>query len=273
MGKTMTIKNISIGILLGLYGGGAALANPTGANVVHGSASISANGNLLQVTNSPNAIIDWQSFSIANGETTQFIQQNAQSSVLNRVVGNNLSEIHGTLSSNGRVFLINQAGIVFGENALIDTAGLLASSLDITNEDFLAGKLHFSGDDAGSVINRGVIAAGPSGEVVLIAPQIENSGVITVQDGALILAAGESVTLSSWDLDGVEFEVQAPDNEILNLGQLVADRGAVGLFAGSIRHEGTIEANSLSLDAAGSLKPGCAVRTAPKKVKASRKSI
>jgi len=253
MGKTMNIKNISLGILLGLYGGGAALANPTGANIVHGSASISANGDLLQITNSPNAIINWQSFSIANGETTQFIQQNAQSAVLNRVVGNNLSEIHGTLSSNGRVFLINQAGIVFGENALVDTAGLLASSLNISNEDFLSGNMHFEGDSAGSVINRGVIAAGPSGEVVLIAPQIENSGVITVQEGSLILAAGESVTLSSWDLDGVEFEVQAPENEILNLGQLVADKGAVGLFAGSIRNEGTIEANSLSLDAAGNI--------------------
>ncbi len=254
MGKIMNVKSIAIGIALGMYGSGAAFANPTGAHVVHGSASFhSPNADTLQITNTPNAIINWQDFSIGHGELTEFIQQSAQSAVLNRVVGNNLSEIHGTLSSNGRVFLINQAGIVLGENALVDTAGLLASSLDISNADFLAGDFHFAGTDAGAVINRGVIAAGPGGEVVLIAPQIENSGAIRVQDGALILAAGESVTLTSWDLDGVEFEVQAPDNQVLNLGELIAEQGAVGLFAGSIRHEGIVEANGLSVDAAGNI--------------------
>lgn len=248
------LKSVSLGVLLGLYGTGAAYANPTGANVVHGSVSFHApNAQTLQITNSPNAIINWQDFSIDAGETTQFIQQGANSAVLNRVVGDNLSQIHGSLLSNGRVFLINQAGIVFGESASIDTAGLVASTLNITDQDFLDGNFHFESESAGSVINRGVIAAGPGGEVVFIAPQIENSGSITVEDGALILAAGESVTLSSWDLEGVEFEVQAPDNSVLNLGELVAEQGAVGLFAGSIRNEGVIEANSLSVDAEGNI--------------------
>lgn len=248
------IKSVGIGVILGVYTGGAALANPTGAEVVHGDVSISAPDPFtLEITNSPSAIINWQDFSIGEGEITRFIQQNSDSAVLNQVVGNNLSEIYGTLSSNGRVFLINPNGIVFGESAIIDTAGLIASSLNLDNQDFLDGKFNFSGENAGAVINRGVIAAGPGGEVVLIAPQIENTGSIQVQDGQLILAAGESVTLTSWDLDGVEFEVQAPDNNILNLGQLIAEKGAVGLFAGSIQHEGVIAANSLSVDEAGNI--------------------
>lgn len=254
MAKLLKIQSVGFGVLIGLYGAGAAYANPTGAQVVHGSAAFATpNANTLQITNTPNAIINWQDFSINQGEVTEFIQQNAQSAVLNRVVGNNLSEIHGSLLSNGRVFLINQAGIVFGEDALIDTAGLVASSLNISNEDFLNGHFHFEGDNAGAVINRGVIAAGPKGEVVLIAPQVENSGAIRVKNGSLILAAGESITLSSWELEGIEFEVQAPDNEVINLGELVAEKGAVGLFAGSIKNAGTVSANSISTDAAGNI--------------------
>ena len=98
-------------------------ANPTGASVVSGQVSITTNGNLVQVTNSPGSIINWQGFSIGANEITRFIQQSASSTVLNRVVGVNPSVILGTLQSNGRVMLINSNGIVFGAGATIDTAG------------------------------------------------------------------------------------------------------------------------------------------------------
>src|ERR1700752_3387897 len=101
-----------------------ALANPTGANVVRGTAAIHQAGNLLQITNSPNAILNWQQFSIGAGETTRFIQQSPASAVLNRVVGGDPSRILGMLESNGRVFLINPNGIVFGAGSRVDVAGL-----------------------------------------------------------------------------------------------------------------------------------------------------
>src|SRR5262245_44660417 len=80
-----------------------ALANPTGANVVRGTAAIHQAGNLLQITNSPNAIINWQSFSIGANEVTRFLQQSSSSAVLNRVTTQNPSTIPGALQSNGRV--------------------------------------------------------------------------------------------------------------------------------------------------------------------------
>ena len=109
-------------------------ANPTGASIVSGQVSIdtTTTPHKTTITNSPNAIINWQNFSIAQNETTQFIQQSSQSAVLNRVVGQNPSQILGQLYSNGKVFLINPNGIVFGQGATVDVQGLIASSLNLS---------------------------------------------------------------------------------------------------------------------------------------------
>ena len=83
------------------------LANPSGAQVVNGQAVLQTQGSRLTVTNTPGAIINWQSFSVGAGETTYFQQQSATSAVLNRVQAQNpslKSQIDGTLGSNGRVF-------------------------------------------------------------------------------------------------------------------------------------------------------------------------
>src|SRR5687767_11299255 len=124
----------------------SALGNPTGAQVIQGTVTMARpNAQTLNVTNSPGSIIHWQGFSIGANETTRFIQQNAASTVLNRVVGADISQIYGQLVSNGRVFLINPAGIIVGAGATIDTAGFVGSALNMTNRDFLAGNLKFQG--------------------------------------------------------------------------------------------------------------------------------
>jgi filamentous hemagglutinin family protein len=96
-------------------------------------------GKVLTVTNSPGAIINWQKFNIQAGETTHFAQTSASSSVLNRVL-NDPTVIYGTLSSNGRVWLVNPAGIMVGPGGKVDVAGFVASTLNISNADFLAGR-------------------------------------------------------------------------------------------------------------------------------------
>jgi filamentous hemagglutinin family protein len=121
----------------------SAQANPIGAQIVNGTANINQNGNLLTITNSPNAIINWQGFSIGSGETTNIIQQSVNSSILNRVIGADPSALLGTMTSNGKVFLINPAGIMVGQGARIDVGGLVASTLNLSNANFLAGKLNF----------------------------------------------------------------------------------------------------------------------------------
>ena len=115
-----------LGLQLGLLSACAAQANPQTPQVVHGSATFSnPTANTLQVTNTPNAVINWQSFSIGVAETTKFVQQSANSAVLNRVTGVNPSENLGQLQSNGQVYLINPNGLVFGANAVVDTAGFI----------------------------------------------------------------------------------------------------------------------------------------------------
>lgn len=228
-------------------------ANPTGPQVVNGTAAFQRPDNrTLSITNTPGTIINWQGFSIGTGELTRFIQQSSSSAVLNRVVGADISQIHGQLLSNGRVFLINPSGIVIGPGATIDTAGFVASTLNMLDGDFLAGKLKFQGDaGAGSIINQGWIRTGYGGHVILVAPQIENSGLIHAPGGEILLAAGKKLTITSLDLEGVQFEVQALTDSVLNIGKLLADGGAVGVFAGSLRHSGEIRANALVYDEAG----------------------
>ncbi|HOD99243.1 MAG TPA: filamentous hemagglutinin N-terminal domain-containing protein, partial [Syntrophales bacterium] len=101
-------------IALFFFSANLAFANPYGPQVVNGNVTFQNQGNTLTVTNSPNSIINWQGFSIGANELTRFVQQHSLSAVLNRVVGQDPSAILGALQSNGRVFLINPNGILFG---------------------------------------------------------------------------------------------------------------------------------------------------------------
>jgi filamentous hemagglutinin family protein len=237
-----------------LFASGLALANPTGPTVVNGTATFQQSGNLLQVTNSPSAIINWQGFSIPVGEITRFNQQTAASAVLNRVTTQNPSAILGALQSNGRVFLINPNGILFGASAQIDVAGLVASTLNLSDPDFLGARLRFTAaPGAGSVVNQGAINSAPGGHVYLVGPAVTNSGVITSPKGEVILAAGNSVDLVDPQTPNLRVEITAPDNQALNLGQITADAGRVGIYAGLINHSGTIRADSAVATADGKI--------------------
>ncbi|MGO4466641.1 two-partner secretion domain-containing protein, partial [Pseudoduganella sp. RAF53_2] len=147
---------------------GSAHANPVAPQVVAGQAAFSQQGNVFSITNTPNTIINWQSFSVGQNEITRFIQQNADSKVLNRITGQDPSQILGSLQSNGKVFLINPNGVLFGKDSRIDVNGLVASSLNISNADFLAGKNNFKADGvAGKVENQGHITTPQGGQVYL----------------------------------------------------------------------------------------------------------
>lgn len=235
--------------------GCVAWALPQDATVVNGQVAITQPAaGAMRINASNGAIIHWRQFSIGAGESTRFIQPSATSAVLNRVVGSEASQLLGQLQSNGQVFLINPHGIVVGAGARIDTGSFIASTLDIADADFLAGKLRFfERGSAGRIDNSGLITAGPGGRIFLIAPDIQNSGILHAPDGQILLAAGRKLEITSMDLDGIRFEIQAPTDSVLNLGQLLAENGAIGAFAGTLRHAGTAQANRLALDADGSI--------------------
>ena len=227
------------------------LANPSGAQVANGQAVLQTQGSRLTVTNTPGAIINWQSFSVGVGETTYFQQQSATSAVLNRVQAQNpslKSQIDGTLGSNGRVYLLNPNGIVFGAGSSINTQGFVASTLYMNDDDFKSGKLRFARQGvAGDIQVQGRINAG-SGDVYLVAPNVgvDGNAVITTQGGNVILAAGEMVEITGRNLNDITFAVQSKDNQVINLGNLSG--GAVGVFAGTLTHSGVVQAQTLSRD-------------------------
>ena len=233
----------------------ALLANPEGAQVLNGQVSIdTTTAGVTTITNSPNAIIHWQNFSIAENEITRFVQENGQSAVLNRIIGENPSTILGELASNGKVFLINPNGIVFGAGATIDTQGLLASSLNLSDQDFLSGNYHFSaGSTAGNIVNEGIIHAGKDGNILLIAPSITNNGIIKSEGGKITLAAGQELTVTDLDNPSIRFQITAPNNSVVNIGKLLTEGGAVNVFANSIYHSGEINADSVKVDSKGNV--------------------
>jgi trimeric autotransporter adhesin len=170
-------------------------ANPAGEAVVGGSASFDRNGSTLNITTSDRAIINWQDFSIGLGETTRFLQPSSTSAALNRVVTGNPSSLLGNLEANGQIFLINPNGILVGNGATINTSSFIASTLDVSNEEFMAGKdMTFSGSSTASINNQGNIQA-LNGDIFLIANQVDNSGSLTASKGLAGIAAAEEVLI------------------------------------------------------------------------------
>ncbi|HCY16337.1 MAG: hypothetical protein A2Z93_08425 [Curvibacter sp. GWA2_64_110] len=246
---------------LGLTGLSPALAQsvlPTGGNVVAGSGSIAIAGSTMTVTQSTARLaIDWQSFSIGAGNTVQFVQPSTSAVALNRVIGSDVSVIQGALKANGQVFLLNPNGILFSPTAQVDVGGIVASTLAMSNADFLAGNYTFAGTNSNAIINQGNITAvgnqGSGGTVALIAAQITNTGTLTAERGQVLLGAGSKVTL---DLGGpvkLKVEQGAIDALIANGGAIRADGGQILLTAQAvgeltstvINSTGVIEARTL----------------------------
>ncbi len=231
-----------------------AFALPSGQQVVNGNATFNTKGNSLTITNTPNTIINWQNFSIFSNEAVLFSQQNSSSSVLNRITGQNPSYILGLLQSNGRVLLVNPNGIFFGQGARINVNGLIASTLNISNQDFLAGHYNFAaGSTAGPIQNQGTITTPGGGSVYLIAPSIENSGIITSPTGQVLLAAGHSVQLVDSSNPDIAVVVSADGDSAVNLGQIIAQSGKIGIYGGLITQSGMVSADSATLGSNGQI--------------------
>ena len=235
----------------------ATRANPAGATVAAGSATVAApNASTLVVTQSSNrAIIDWSSFSIGAGELTKFIQPSAASAILNRVSGSDPSSLLGSLQANGQIFLINRNGIVVGQGARIDAGGFVASTLDASNAEFLAGgDLHLSGDSGAAVANLGAIDAS-QGNVYLVAQQVANTGSIAAAKGTAGLAAGTEVTLTENGIDHVLIGqgaqgAKGAGAQVVNSGTIQAAQAELkaengNLYALAINNTGVVRATGV----------------------------
>jgi filamentous hemagglutinin family protein len=243
--RLSTPVRLGVAAVAACFIAGPALSNPVNPTVVNGTASFNQAGNVLTVTNSNGAIINWDKFSIKAGETTHFAQTSASSSVLNRVL-NDPTAIYGTLSSNGRVWLVNPAGIMVGAGGRIDVAGFVASTLNISNADFLAGRNLFANDGtAQNVINQGEIKTPSGGSVYLIGANVSNEGIITTPQGETILAAGQTVSLIDSATPGVKVDITGAAGNATNLGQITAEAGRIGIAGVIVRNSGNLNASSV----------------------------
>ncbi|MGZ5266029.1 MAG: beta strand repeat-containing protein, partial [Caldimonas sp.] len=229
---------LSFAICLGLSG--AALALPQGGRVVAGDATISkpsTDSEVIRQT-TDKAIVDWKSFSIAAGEKVRFYQPSSTSVTLNRVTGFDPSYILGQMSSNGKIFLVNPYGVVFGAGARVDVGGLVVSTLSIANNDFLAGRYSLTSVDPdapaqrGAIRNEGTISS-PGGLVVLAGPSVSNTGTIVANGGRVGLVAANAVSV---DVEGdglLFFQTSATEakNRLEQLGRIQADGGTVEMRA------------------------------------------
>src|SRR5207245_1410955 len=223
-------------------GAAPAAGGPAGGTVVGGTATIQGQGGPAVIVNqsSNSAIVNWNTFNIGARESVRVNEPGSSSVVLNRVTGGlGPSEILGTLTANGRVFLINRDGILFGPSAVVNTAGFLATTHDIANADFMAGRYNFNipGRPDASIVNQGRITATSGGFAALVAPGVRNSGTITATLGTVALASGNSFTL---DLYGDKLITLAVGDQIASK---VIDVSTGKPLKSLVSNEGKIRAN------------------------------
>ncbi len=242
-----------------------AIAGPKGGNIIGGTGDISSNNNITTINQASQAMaIEWNSFNVNHNEVVNFLQPNASSVVLNQILGQNPSEIHGSINANGQVILSNPRGILFTETSSINVDGIVASGLKIDTNDFMNGEYAFTSNDAslldnGFIINHGVVNA--SSSATFIGNHINNSGLISAD--VITFAAGDEVVLTFDNAGMVGISVDKAilenkagvDSAILNSGEIQGSKVLLNAkvsqdaFSQAVNNDGVIEA--IGIDASG----------------------
>ncbi len=254
---------LAAGLLLagGVSAAPGSTETPTGGQVVAGNASISTSGARMEVTQSTQrAAIEWSSFNVGSQAQVHF-QQPSGGVALNRVRDTNASQIYGRLTSTGQVFLLNPNGVLFAPGAQVDVGGLVASTLHLSNADFMAGKYTFAGSSTAAVTNQGSIRAAQGGTIAMIAARIVNDGTLTAEAGNVLLGAGSKVTLDIGGPVKLQVENETLETLIQNGGAIKADGGLVlltsqaarSLNSSVINNTGVIEAQTLATGKKGEI--------------------
>ncbi|EBB2320559.1 filamentous hemagglutinin N-terminal domain-containing protein, partial [Salmonella enterica] len=257
---TLTPLAFLTGLVISLFPGMSLAAGlPTGGQVVGGQGSISTSGNQMTIhQQTQNMATNWQSFNIGKNNTVQFVQPDSSSVALNRVTGASGSQIMGTLKANGQVFILNPNGVLFGKDARVNVAGLVASTKNINTADFMKGQYTLSGEGnpGAQVINQGSLTTTKGGYIVLAGERVSNSGSVSAPSGKVMLAAGKTVTLQldNGGLTSVSVDGSVVNALVENRGLISATDGRVYLTAKGqnmllntvVNNSGTVEAKGLA---------------------------
>ncbi|MFS2037011.1 YDG domain-containing protein [Polaromonas sp. CT11-55] len=230
-------------------------ADAANASVSAGTGSVSTLGNTTTINQASQRLaIDWTSLSTAANEALRFNQPNAAAIALNRITGSSPSELLGSLTANGQVFILNPNGVLFGAGSQVNVGGLVASTLSMSNADFMAGNHVFTGS-GGSVVNQGTLNAAPGGYLALLAPEVRNEGVMTASLGTALLAAGNKVTLNldngsllGYSIDQGAINALAENKQLIKAdgGQVLLSAKAMdSLTTATVNNSGVIEARTI----------------------------
>jgi filamentous hemagglutinin family protein len=242
-----------MGALLALFAS-PVLANPSSAAVTTGSASVATSANKTTIDQkSEDVVINWSSFNVGAGQTTQFVQPNAQAIAVNRIGGNSASQILGTLDANGRIVLINGNGMLFGKGSRVDVGSLVATSTGGSDSDVLSGKFTQGGNQNASVVNQGRITARQGGLVALVAPSVTNAGMVNAKFGMVAVGAANKFTVDFTGDGLVSFAAQGDVNgraSATNTGSLsganvsLTAHAAEGVATGVVTMSGIVTAQT-----------------------------
>ena len=209
-------------------------ALPSGGTVTAGTATISQSGARMDINqSSQRTAINWNTFDIGAAAQVNFNQPGSSAVALNRVLSSDPSSIFGKLTANGQVFLLNPNGVLFGTGSHVDVGGLVATTMQLSDADFMAGSTRFTRDGNGSIVNQGTITARDGGYIALLAPTVENDGILSARLGTVALAAGDAVTLqmNGDSLISVQVDPSSVDALVRNKQLIQADGGQVFLTA------------------------------------------
>ncbi|EDT8795778.1 filamentous hemagglutinin N-terminal domain-containing protein, partial [Salmonella enterica subsp. enterica] len=262
LGKLRPVT-ILIGSLLGMLPAHHVVARaatllPTGGQIVVGQGNISSSGSTMTITQGSQKLgTNWNTFDIGQGNSVVFVQPGSSAVALNRVTGRGgASQIMGTLTANGQVFLLNPNGVLVGKTGQVNTAGFVASTQSISDSDFTGGNITLRSVGNGSIINQGNLTSTAGGYVVLSGGQVTNQGTITTPGGRTVMASADQVTLSldGAGLTGVSVNGAVVNALVKNQGLIVADNGQVQLTARgqdmllseAVNNSGIIRAQGLS---------------------------
>lgn len=240
-----------------LFAAQAYAADAANAAVVAGAGNVATTGNVTTITQTTQRLaIDWTSLSTRSNELIDFRQPNASAIALNRITGTSPSELLGSLTANGQVFILNPNGVLFGAGSQVNVGGLVASTLSMSNADFMAGNHVFGNSGgSGSVINQGSMTATHGGYLALLAPEVRNEGVMVASLGTALLAAGNKVTLNlengsllGYSIDQGAINALAENKHLIKAdgGQvLLSARAMDSLTTATVNNTGIIEAKTL----------------------------
>lgn len=269
------------GIAIATAFGGMAHAQPSNPQIVTGGITVtqpSATSTLVTQTGEK-GIINWKGgMDVNGGESLQFAVPGANSITLNRIANGKPTNIDGSLTSNGRVVIVNGSGTFFGAGSQVNVGSLVATTADIANGDFIDGKMNFtkaSPNDHASIVNKGTITAAEGGLVALVAPAVRNDGVIEAKLGKVQLASGKSFSAVDLYGDGLySFKIndnataKGRDDQGKDMNSAVENRGTIRATGGTvlltanaaksvvdtaINTSGIIEASSASVDKTGAI--------------------